>query len=106
MSGSDLFTGTLNILILRTLRENPLHGYAIGRGIRNTSRGVLDVDEGALYPALHRLERQGFLSSEWGRTETNRRAKFYTLTRAGAKHLEVESERWSDFSEAVQAVLG
>ena len=106
MSGSDLFTGTLNILILRTLRENPLHGYAIGKDIRNTSHGVLDVDEGALYPALHRLERQGFLSSEWGRTETKRRAKFYTLTCAGAKHLEVESERWSDFSEAVQAVLG
>ena len=106
MSGSDLFTGTLNILILRTVREGPVHGYVIGKRIRDTSRGVLDVEEGALYPALHRLERQGFLSSEWGKTETNRRAKFYSLTRAGTGHLEAESARWSDFSEAVQAVLG
>jgi len=106
MSGSDLFTGTLNILILRTLREEPLHGYLIGRRIRDTSRGALDVEEGALYPALHRLERRGFLSSEWGKTNTNRRAKFYSLTKAGTEHLEAESARWHDFSEAVQAVLG
>ena len=106
MSGSDLFTGTLNILILRMVREEPLHGYVIGKHIRDTSRGVLDVEEGALYPALHRLERKGFLSSEWGRTDTNRRAKFYRLTRAGAEHLEAESARWADFSDAVHAVLG
>ncbi len=106
MSGSDLFTGTLNILILRMLREESLHGYLIGRRIRDTSRGVLDVEEGALYPALHRLERRGFLSSEWGKTDTNRRAKFYSLTGAGHAHLKAESARWSNFSEAVQAVLG
>jgi len=106
MSGSDLFTGTLNILILRTVREEPLHGYMIGKRIRDTSRGVLDVEEGALYPALHRLERKGLLSAEWGRTDTNRRAKFYRLTNTGAEHLASESARWSDFSDAVQAVLG
>lgn len=105
MSGSDLFTGTLNLLILRTAREEPLHGYAIGKRIRDTSRGVLDVEEGALYPALHRLERRGLLTSEGGRTETNRRAKFYSITRAGSEHLEAESARWTNFSEAVQAVL-
>ena len=106
MSGSDLFTGTLNILILRTVREEPLHGYAIGKRIRDTSRGVLDVEEGALYPALHRMERRGMLTSEWGRTETNRRAKFYRITPAGLEHLESEAARWNDFSEAVHAVLG
>lgn len=106
MSGSDLFTGTLDLLILRVLRERPLHGYAVGKQLRETSDGVLDVEEGALYPALHRLERKGWLCSEWGRTETNRRAKFYRLTPEGRQQLEAETERWSDFSQAVQAVLG
>ena len=105
MSGSDLFTGTLDLLILRTLGFEPLHGYAIGRAIRETSSGVLDVEEGALYPALHRLEKRGLLEAEWGRTDTNRRAKFYTLTPAGAAFLESEAERWRDYSTAVQAVL-
>lgn len=106
MSGSDLFTGTLDLLILRTLRDDPLHGYAVGKILRDRSEGVLDVDEGALYPALHRLERQGLATAEWGRTETNRRARFYRLTTAGRKHLEEEEARWADFSGAVQAVLG
>lgn len=105
MSGSDLFTGTLDLLILRTVREEPLHGYAIGRHIRDTSAGVLDVEEGALYPALHRLERKGWLSSDWGRTDTNRRAKFYALTAEGRAHLGAEAARWSDYSNAVHAVL-
>lgn len=106
MSGSDLFTGTLDLLVLRTLRDDPLHGYAIGRHIRETSDGALDVEEGALYPALHRLERKGWLTSEWGRTETNRRAKFYALSAAGRRQLEAEVERWADYSRAVAAVLG
>lgn len=106
MSGSDLFTGTLDLLILRTLEEGALHGYAVGKHIRETSRGALDVEEGALYPALHRLERRDLVTSEWGRTETNRRAKFYRLTRAGREHLAAEAERWADYSEAVHAVLG
>lgn len=105
MSGSDLFTGTLDLLILRTVEEGPLHGYAIGRSIRETSEGVLDVEEGALYPALHRLERRGWLEAQWGRTETNRRAKFYELTREGRTSLAAETARWATFSEAVGAVL-
>ena len=106
MSGSDLFTGTLDLLILRTLEEEPMHGYAIGRSIRETSAGVLDVEEGALYPALHRLEKKGLLEAEWGKTETNRRAKFYRLTTAGREALEKEEARWMAHARAVRAVLG
>lgn len=105
MSGSDLFTGTLDILILRTLRGEPRHGYAIGRAIRDGSEGVLSVEEGALYPALHRLERKGLLEAEWGKTETGRRAKFYRLTTDGLSHLEEEAARWEEFSGAVAAIL-
>lgn len=106
MSGSDLFTGTLDILILRTLEAAPLHGYAIGRAIRDGSEGVLSVEEGALYPALHRLEGKGLLEAEWGKTDTGRRAKFYRLTDEGVKHLEREAERWAEFTVAVSAILG
>ena len=106
MSGSDLFTGTLDILILRTLQAAPLHGYAIGRAIRDGSEGVLSVEEGALYPALHRLQRRGLLDAEWGRTETGRRAKFYHLTNEGVEHLSREAARWSEYSVAVSAILG
>lgn len=105
MSGSDLFTGTLDILVLRTVSAQPLHGYAIGRAIREGSEGVLEVEEGALYPALHRLERRGLLEAEWGRTETGRRAKFYQVTRDGAEYLAAEAARWSQFSGAVSAIL-
>ncbi len=105
MSGSDLFTGTLELLILRTVAGGPLHGYAIGRWIRETSSGVLDVEEGALYPALHRLEGRGLLTSSWGRTDTGRRAKTYALTDEGRAHLSVEEARWSDYSRAVDSVL-
>jgi transcriptional regulator len=105
MSGSDLFTGTLDLLILRSLHAGPQHGYAIGRWIRERSSGVLDVEEGALYPALHRLERRGLLRARWGRTDTGRRAKFYETTPEGARRLAAESERWSEFSSAVHAVL-
>ena len=105
MAGSDIFTGTLDLLILRTLRWEPMHGYAIGRWIRQTTEGVLDVDEGALYPALHRLERAELISSEWGRTDTNRRARIYALTARGRARLAGEEERWRAFSRAVGAVL-
>ncbi len=101
MSGSDLFTGTLDILVLRTLEVEPLHGYAIGRSLREGSEGVLSVEEGALYPALHRLEDRAPSG-----TDTGRRAKFYRLTPAGHAHLEAESERWAEFSMAVSAILG
>ena len=106
MSGSDLFTGTLDLLILRTVARCPLHGYAIGKHLRETTSGVLDVEEGALYPALHRLKKKGWLASEWGKTETGRRAKFYRLTPAGEERLASEEERWDDFSRAVETVLG
>lgn len=106
MSGSDLFTGTLDILVLRTLQHGPLHGYAIGRAIREGSEGVLTVEEGALYPALHRLEGRGLLEAEWGKTDTGRRAKFYQPTPEGRAHLAREAERWAEFSGAVTAILG
>ena len=106
MSGSDLFTGTLELLILRTLASGTLHGYAIGKRIRETSQGVLDVEEGALYPALHRLQSKQLAVADWGRTDTGRRAKFYRLSRAGLEHLSAEAARWSEYSSAVHAVLG
>lgn len=106
MSGSDLFTGTLDLLVLRTVRAEPLHGYGIGRVLRDDSDGVLSVEEGALYPALHRLEKRGLLESAWGRTDTGRRAKFYRITAAGEEHLEAEIRRWASFSDAVGSVLG
>lgn len=106
MGGSDLFTGTLELLILGTVRERPLHGYAVGKHIRETTRGVLDLEEGALYPALHRLRRKGFVTSEWRRTSTGRRAKFYEITAAGTRRLEEERDRWQAFAGAVHAVLG
>ena len=106
MSGSDLFTGTLDLLILRTLRAEPLHGYGIGKALREQSGGVLAIEEGALYPALHRLERKGLLESAWGKTDTGRRAKFYRPTSEGTAHLETESARWAEFSGAVSLVLG
>jgi transcriptional regulator len=106
MSGSDLFTGTLDLLILRTVRAEPLHGYGVGKALRDGSEGVLAVEEGALYPALHRLERRGLLESAWGKTDTGRRAKFYRLTEEGDAHLSAESRRWAAFSGAVATILG
>ena len=106
MSGSDLFTGTLDILVLRALRGSALHGYGIGRLLREDSGGVLDVEEGALYPALHRLARRGLIEPEWGKTDTGRRAKFYTLTPEGRRHLAEETSRWRTFSGAVSRILG
>ena len=105
MAGSDLFTGTLDLLILRALEAGGLHGYAIGRWIRERSAGVLEVEEGALYPALHRLERRTLLAGSWGKTETGRRAKFYKLTPLGTEQLQAEAARWGEFSTAVRAVL-
>ena len=105
MAGSDLFTGTLDLLILKAIAWGPRHGYAIGRWIRETTSSVLDVQEGALYPALHRLERKGMLSEEWRATETGRQAKYYTLTPAGRAHLRAERKRWEQYSDAVARAL-
>jgi transcriptional regulator len=102
---SDLFTGTLDLLILKSLATGPLHGYAIGVWIRTTTEEVLRVQEGALYPALHRLERKGLVAEEWGVTDTNREAKFYRLTTSGKKQLKAEQTRWERHVGAVAAAL-
>lgn len=105
MAGSDLFTGTLDILILKALSWGPRHGYAIGRWIRENTKEALVIQEGALYPALHRIEARGLVAEEWGLTDTGREAKFYKLTAAGRKHLGAESQRWSVFARAVTHAL-
>jgi transcriptional regulator len=103
---SDLFTGTLDLLILKALAGGPRHGYAIGRWIRESTEDVLQVQEGVLYPALHRLERRGLIDEEWGLTDTNREAKFYRLTAAGRKELKAELVRWQRHARAVENALG
>ena len=105
MAGSNLYTGTLDLLVLKALKWGPLHGYAIGRWIRETGGGTLQVEEGALYPALHRLKKAGLLAADWGQTETGRQAKFYELTARGRKQLDAETARWSEHVQAVEAVL-
>lgn len=105
MAGSNLYIGTLDLLVLRSLTWGPLHGYGIGRWIRQSSAEVLKVEEGALYPALHRLEQKGWLEAKWGLTETGRQAKFYQLTSPGKEHLRTETARWNEHLTAVQAVM-
>jgi transcriptional regulator len=102
---SDLLQGTLDLLILRTLALEPMHGWAIARRIQQASREVLQVTQGALYPALHRLEQQGWLCGEWRQTDTGREAKFYSLTRAGQTQLAKELAQWERLSTAVGWVL-
>ena len=101
----ELVQGTLPLLILGTLASGPNHGFAIARRIQQVSREVLRVEEGSLYPALHRLEVQGWIASEWRVTENNRTAKYYRLTRAGRTQLEREATRWNAIAEAIAAVL-
>jgi len=105
MAGSDMYTGTLDLLVLRALRDGPLHGYGVGRWIREMSGEVLRIEEGALYPALHRLEKRKELSARWGETELGRQAKFYRLTVRGRRVLEEEERRWRVHAAAVEAVL-
>jgi transcriptional regulator len=105
MPGSDLYTGTLDLLILKAVSWGPSHGYAIARWIRETTSDVLVVQEGALYPALHRLERKGLLSEEWRESETGRQAKYYTLTPQGRTQLRAERKRWEQYSRAVARAL-
>jgi PadR family transcriptional regulator, regulatory protein PadR len=102
---SDLIQGTLDLLILRTLAIEPMHGWAIARRIQQASQEVLQVTQGALYPALHRLEQQGWLRADWRHTETGREAKFYALTRAGRAQLEKELAQWERLSNAVGLVI-
>ena len=102
----DLMQGTLDLLVLRTLTWGPMHGYAVARQIRERSRDVILVEEVALYPALHRLERRGWIRAEWGLSENNRRAKFYALTAEGRSRLRAEASSWTRFVDAVGKVLG
>ena len=101
----ELVQGTLPLLILRILATGPNHGFAIARRIQQVSNEVLKVEEGSLYPALHRLEVQGWIDSEWRATENNRNAKYYRLTRAGRKQLEREAARWNAIADAIATVL-
>jgi len=101
----DLMQGTLDLLVLKTLSRGAMHGYAIANYIQYTSNQILRVEEGALYPALHRLELRGLLSSEWGLSENNRRAKYYRLTNAGRKCLAADAGRWSRIAKAIELLM-
>jgi PadR family transcriptional regulator PadR len=102
---TDLVQGTLDLLILKTLALEPMHGWAIAQRIQQLSKDVLQVQQGSLYPALHRLEQQAWIEAEWGESENNRRAKFYSLTRAGRKQLEREASNWERLSAAISAIV-
>jgi PadR family transcriptional regulator, regulatory protein PadR len=102
---TDLIQGTLDLLILKSLALQQLHGMAISRRIAQITRGAFDVKAGSLFPALHRMEQAGWLTSSWGESETNRRAKFYALTKSGKKQLHAESQRWERISLAMATAL-
>lgn len=101
----DLIQGTLEMLVLKALARGPMHGYGVAEWIEQTSQQALKVEEGALYPALHRLELRGMLKAEWGMSDNNRRAKFYRVTTEGRRRLETESQRWARLSAAVAFVM-
>ena len=101
----DLPQGTLDLLILKSLSLGPQHGWAISERLHEVSRATLQIPQGSLYPALHRLERQGWISAQWGASDNNRRAKYYELTRAGRKQLDAETEAWGRLTAAVALVL-
>jgi PadR family transcriptional regulator PadR len=103
---SDLLQGTLDVLILKSVALQELHGMGISRRIAQMTNGTFDVKAGSLFPALHRMEQAGWLTSAWGESETNRRAKFYSLTKAGRKRLQSETERWERISLAMASALG
>ena len=102
---TDLVQGTLDLLILKTLAHQPMHGWGIAQRIRQVSKEALQVNQGALYPSLHRLEQQGWIRSKWGESENNRRAKYYSLTPDGAKYLRQEQAQWKRLSLAINLVL-
>lgn len=106
MAGSnELLQGTVDLLILKAASLEPMHGWGISQRIQQVTRGVLEVNQGALYPALHRLEDKGWLAAEWGISENNRRAKFYSITAAGRKQLAAETRTWQRYATAVQLLL-
>lgn len=102
---TDLIQGTLDLLILKTIALEPMHGWGIAQRIRQLSKDVLQVNQGALYPALHRLEQNAWIKSYWGDSENNRRARFYSLTRAGEKYLKAQHANWDRLSLAINFVL-
>ena len=102
---SDLVQGTLDLLILKILALQPLNGWAISQRLKQISTDVLQVSDGSLYPALHKLEQKGWIAAEWKASENNRRAKFYSLTRLGRKHLETETANWNRLSAAISSVV-
>jgi transcriptional regulator len=102
---ADLVQGTLDLLILKILALEPLNGFAIGQRLRQVSDDVLQVSDGSLYPALHKLEQQGWITAEWKRSDNNRRAKFYSLTRPGRRHLEKEAAQWERLSSAITGLV-
>ena len=102
---SDLVQGTLDLLVLKILALEPLHGWALSQRLKQVSGDVLQVSDGSLYPALHKLEQQGWIQAEWKPTENNRRAKFYSLTRLGRRHLEKEAANWERISTAISSVM-
>ena len=101
---TDLLQGTLDLLILKTLALQPMHGWGIAQRIQQVSKDALQIGQGSLYPALHRLEYKGWISADWGASDNNRRAKFYSLTRTGKKQLETELENWDRLSTAIALV--
>ncbi len=103
---TDLVQGTLDMLILRTLRAGAKHGYAIAHHIQDTTEGFLQVEEGSLYPALHRMERRGWIEAEWGLSETKRKAKYYRLTTSGRAQLKTKTKTWQSLVGAIASVLG
>lgn len=105
IDSGDLIQGTLEMLVLKALVRGPLHGYGVAEWIEQTSQQVLKVEEGALYPALHRMELRGLLKAKWGASENNRRAKFYELTSQGRRRLNAETQRWARLSSAVAFVM-
>ena len=105
MQKMDLLQGTLDMLILKVLQRGPLHGFGICQRIELLSDALLSVGEGSLYPALYRLQQQGWIESEWGASENNRRAKYYTLTKAGRKQLEVEASGWDQMCLAIARIM-
>ena len=102
----ELLQGTLDMLILKAVSVKPMHGFGISHRIRQMSREVFQVEQGSLYPALYRLEQKGWIRSEWGVSDNNRKAKFYSLTRTGRKQLKVETENWQRMSSAINLILG
>lgn len=105
-TSTDLLQGTLDLLILQTLAAGPMHGWGVAQRIQQVSKEVLQIGQGSLYPALHRLEYKGWIRADWGNSENNRKAKYYSLTATGRRQLEAEVETWERLSEAIGLVLG